>query len=165
MKKSFAVILILVMSVTGTPVIAITSSQKNAIKDHCSTIKENLVNLQHTDSRARVYLGRYFETILNKYIVPLNLRLVENNTSDSELMENQSNFSTMREKFINDYIDYQKDLENLVAINCADEPEKFYEKLVSTRGKRKVVSQDVVKLKTLAGKQMNLVKSLKEKMK
>ena len=165
MKKFFVAISILALGVVSAPVMAISSSQQNAIKNKCSEIKTSLVNLQHEDSRARVYLGRYYEIILNKFIIPLNLRLVENNATDTGLMESQSNFSAAREKFVSDYNIYQQYLEELVAINCVEEPVKFYEKLESTRNKRKIVSQDVVKLDTLVGKQINLVKALEEKTK
>ncbi len=165
MKKFFVVIAILTVSIVSVPAMAVTSSQQKLIKEKCNDIKTSLVNLQHEDSRVRVYLGRYYEIVLNKFIVPLNLRLVENNTSNNNLMESQSNFSVAREKFVNDYISYQQSLEELVAVNCTEEPAKFYEKLVSTRSKRKMVSQDAVKLETLAGKQINLVQSLKETIK
>ena len=142
---------------------AITSEQQNSIKENCSSIKETLVSLQHTDARHRLNVGRYYEIILNKFIVPLNLRLVDNNTTNAELVANQSNFSETRAKFNNDYIIYQQNLEELVAINCEEEPVKFYEKLETTREKRKAVRQDMAKLKTLADKQMSLVSGLKEK--
>lgn len=146
---------------TGVNVHAeITPEQKDVIVNHCDTIKDNLKTLQRTDSRARVYLGRYYETILTNFIMPLNLRLVENNISNPLLIENQTNFAVRRTNFINDYITYQQALEDLVNTNCKAEPEKFYEKLVTAREKRKTVNKDVTKLKNLTTEQRRLVEEL-----
>ncbi len=139
----------------------LTEEQRNVIVDHCDTIRDNLKSLQRTDSRARVYLGRYYETILSNFITPLNLRLVENNISNTGLLENQTNFATKRNEFVNDYIFYQQALEELVNTNCKNEPEKFYERLVVAREKRKVVNLDASKLRSLTDEQKRLVEELR----
>lgn len=143
----------------------ITTERKNAIIDNCENIKAMLVNLQHEDSRVRVYLGRYYETIISKFITPLNVRLVENNLSSSGLIDNQNDFAKVRADFMIDYIEYQKGLEELVATNCKDEPEVFYEKLEKVRDKRKIVAKDATKIRSLASKQIDLVLKLKESLK
>lgn len=139
----------------------ITSEQKTIIVDHCDTMKDNLKSLQRTDSRARVYLGRYYETILTDFITPLNIRLVENNISDAKLLDNQTNFAAKRSVFNYDYISYQQSLEELVNTNCKTEPEKFYEKLVITREKRKIVKKDAAKMRDLTDEQKKLVEELR----
>ena len=60
-------------------------------------------------------------------------------------------------------MNYQKSLEELIAIDCKTEPERFYDRLVSVRKKRKVVEQDVGKLKNIMGENVKLVKGLMEK--
>lgn len=140
----------------------ITAEQKTVIVDHCDAMKDSLKSLQRTDSRARVYLGRYYETILTNFITPLNIRLVENNVSDSKLLDNQTNFATRRTDFNNDYISYQQSLEELVNVDCKVEPEKFYEKLVTTREKRKIVKKDVTKMRELTDEQKKLVEALSD---
>ncbi len=139
-----------------------TPEQKTVIVDHCDTMKDSLKSLQRTDSRARVYLGRYYETILSDFIVPLNLRLVENNISNTKLIDNQTNFVARRTSFNNDYVSYQQSLEELVNINCKTEPEKFYEKLLVTREKRKIVKKDVTKMRGLTDEQKKLVEELRD---
>ena len=139
----------------------ITQEQRDTIMDHCDTMKDNLKSLQRTDSRARVYLGRYYETILTNFITPLNLRLVENNISDARLLENQTNFVAKRANFVNDYISYQQALEELVNTNCKSEPERFYERLGIAREKRKLVNKDVTKLRNLTSEQQKMVEELK----
>lgn len=141
-----------------------SKAQLAAIKDHCETIRENLRVVQREDSRARVYLGRYYEIILTKFMTPLNVRLVENNLSDSALIENQSSFAAVRGKFVNDFVNYQKGLEELVGMDCKAEPAKFYEKLTRVRTKRRAVAEEVAKLRNLAAGQLKLVEGLKKKL-
>ena len=71
---------------------------------------------------------------------------------------------TRRTNFTNDYISYQKSLEELIAIDCKKEPERFYEKLTVTRSGREKVSSDIKKMRELIDKYTGLVKGVAEKM-
>lgn len=143
---------------------SLTEAQLAKIANRCESIRETLVDVQHNDSRARVYLGRYYETMLSGFITPLNVWLVGQNLSNVGLIENQNDFAAARGDFVNDYIAYQKDLEELVATNCATEPKGFYEKLVRVRKSRAQVANDVARLRKLMGRQTKLVGELKEKL-
>lgn len=145
------------------PAQAISAKQENAIKEHCTEIKEQLKNVQKDDARTRVHLGGRYETILTKFITPLNVRLVENNLSNAELVENQNDFAETKTLFMTDYINYQQSLEELTLIDCKEKPEDFYEKLDITQQRRKIVAQDVLKLRSLITKHLKLVTELRSK--
>lgn len=145
------------------PVSALSETQKSTVVDNCETIRDNLKLVQKQDARARVYLGGYYEAILSKYIIPLNVRLVENSLADVDLMENQNEFSVAKKAFSDDYVSYQQGLEELVLLDCKTEPERFYEKLVSVRNKRKIVNRDVLKLRELMLEHVGLVRGLEAK--
>ena len=164
MKKIFFLFVMMMGFCLVLPAGAVSESQKMAILENCDKIKETLRTVQHQDSRTRVYLGRHYETVLSKYITPLNVRLVENTMINSGLMDNQDSFSRTRNSFIIDFIEYQKGLEDLVATDCRVEPESFYNKLVKVRERRKVVESDTVVLKELIMTQLNLVKGLREQL-
>ena len=142
---------------------AISPNQGAAIVEHCDTIKDELKKVQKEDARVRVYLGGYYETILTKFITPLNVRLVENNLSSAGLVENQNNFAGTKTLFANDFIAYQQGLEELVGLDCRQEPEKFYDKLTTVRQKRKIMVQDVLKMRNLISEHMRLVEGLRGK--
>lgn len=142
---------------------AIGSNQSAAIVEHCDTIKDELKKVQKEDARVRVYLGGYYETILTKFITPLNVRLVENNLSSAGLVENQNNFAGTKTLFANDFIAYQQGLEELVGLDCKQEPEKFYDKLTTVRQKRKIMVQDVLKMRNLISEHVRLVEGLRGK--
>ncbi len=147
------------------PAEAITKQQEGAIIDHCESIRESLKNVQKNDARARVHLGGEYETILSKFIMPLNVKLVEDNLSNAELVENQNSFAETKVKFSNDYIEYQQGLEELVLMDCKEDPEGFYEKLGEVRQQRKVVAKDVAKMKDLIERHLKLVVDLRGELK
>lgn len=140
---------------------AIDEDQSKAIVERCDIIKEDLKKVQKEDARVRVYLGGYYETIATKFIIPLNVRLVENNLSSAGLVENQNDFVEARTVFANDFISYQQALEELVGMDCKNDPGEFYDKLKITQQKRKVMSQDVLKIRSLISEHIKLVNNLK----
>ena len=142
---------------------ATTKKQDAAIVDHCDTIRESLKKVQKDDARIRVFLGGRYEMILTKFIVPLNMRLVENSLSNADLVENQNEFAEAKTVFMNDYIGYQQELESLVGMDCKSEPGKFYEQLTKVRQKRKTIRQDTMRIRSLISTHIKLVSQLKGK--
>ena len=165
MRRFLVVFAILVVSLIALPVSAIAKNQEEAISDHCESIRNSLKTIQKNDAKARVHLGGRYETILSRFLVPLNVRLVENNLPSADLVENQNDFADTKVVFTNDYIEYQQNLEELVAMDCKNQPAEFYEKLVKVRQKRKTMEQDVMKMRTLITKQINAVNNLMSKVK
>lgn len=165
-KKSLIFYCITFMLICQYPtgVMAISEAQSAAIVERCDAIKDNLKKVQKDDARTRVYLGGYYETILTKFITPLNVRLVENNLSSAGLVENQNKFAAAKVVFANDFINYQKGLEELVGMDCKTVPEEFYDKLAVVRQKRKTMTQDVMKMRSLISEHMRLVEGLKGKL-
>lgn len=164
MKKifvGFAAVLALVPTISA---FALSEEQEKVISGECDTIHETLKSLQKVDSKVRVYLGSYYEKILNKYMIPLNSRLVENSISNTDLINNQASFKGTKELFSNDFISYQKNLEELINSDCKTNPSGFYEKLESVRSDRKKVRQDVLALESLITKHKKAVNSLMEKL-
>lgn len=143
---------------------AISAKQEAAIVDHCDAIKESLKTIQKNDARTRVYLGGRFEKIINKYVTPLNVRLVESSLSTTNLIESQNALTKNKARFTNDYVEYQQKLEELVAMDCKDSPVEFYNKLDVVRQERRKVKQDVDKMKSTLTEYVDLVGKLKEKL-
>ena len=166
MKKKrliFYCIILMFFCQYSTGVMAITKEQSAAIEKNCDTIRDNLKKVQKEDARVRVYLGGYYETILSKFIMPLNVRLVENNLSSAGLIENQNKFAEAKTTFANDFVTYQQGLEELVGMDCKQKPDEFYDKLVVVRQKRKIMVQDVLKMRSLISEHVRLVEGLKGK--
>ena len=164
MKKISLIVCAMVMSLCLVGAVgATTKKQDAAIVDHCDTIRESLKKVQKDDARIRVFLGGRYEMILTKFIVPLNMRLVENSLSNADLVENQNEFAEAKTVFMNDYIGYQQELESLVGMDCKSEPGKFYEQLTKVRQKRKTIRQDTMRIRSLISTHIKLVSQLKGK--
>lgn len=146
------------------PPATLSEAQKVAIVANCTIVKDDLKKLQRDDSHARVYLGGRFEKVNSKFVIPLNTRLVENSLSTPELVENQNRLTSAKATFVNDFVDYQRELETLVNQDCHSEPEKFYAQLEKVRVKRRTVATDIAQTRTLISDHIGLVTTLKERL-
>lgn len=166
MKKKrliFYCITLMLFCQYSTGVMAISETQSEVIVEKCDVTRDNLRKIQKEDAKVRVYLGGYYDAILTRFITPLNVRLVENNLSSAGLVENQNDFAGTKTLFANDFVKYQQELEELVGMDCEKEPEKFYDKLVIVRQKRKIMAQDVLKMRSLISEHIKLVTDLEGK--
>ena len=132
------------------------------IQQNCSSIKIQLSQIQKNDTKNRVQLGSYFESINTDLMLNLNLRLVKNNITNPELTSLQSDFASERERFKNDYIGYSQELESLLKIDCKADPTNFAKHLNKTRTKRDAVYESIERLNELLDKHAATVKDLKE---
>ncbi len=166
MRRTVAAIFIVLAALfspfSSVSAMDLSEEQEGAISQNCQSIKQSLKNLQKTDSRTRVYLGSIYQTVLINFITPLNLRLVRNNIPDSALVDDQSAITAAREDFAHNFITYSQSLEELIAIDCQNNPAGFYEKLQDTRAKRTTVASNVDKLRQLIVDHINTVIKIKE---
>lgn len=168
MRKRFFSFCLIVTVFLGTVfgvcvnVSAVSDEQLSGIAKNCETIKTNLRDLQHTDSRVRVSLNRHYEAVINNLAAPLNVRLIENAISSKNLMDNQNSMVNTQTNFVIDFVEYQRVLEELVGMDCKTNPSGFYNKLKVVREKRGILKEDVAKLKRLMNDQVTIVTSLKE---
>ena len=167
MKKGCWIFLFVLLAFLCQPmmsVAAVSEEQEKAVSEHCDSIKKVLKNVQKDDARARVYLGSYYEAALTKFIMSLNVRLVENNLPSASLVENQNKYADTKALFISDFVNYQQELEELVSMDCQKKPKDFYEELEKVRKKRKIVEQDTLKMQSLMSEHVKLVNQLKGKL-
>ena len=143
---AFILVFILFNSIrvsADTPKIKLTDDQRGEISMNCSSIKSSLKKLQVSDAKIRSLLGANYQTMLNSYITPFNLRLVKNNQNLGGLSDLQSNFVLQKNDFNSFYITYSQQFENLLSIDCQKNPDDFYNQLITTRESRKELNQKV----------------------
>lgn len=160
--KKILISIAAVLALIPLNVFAFSENQETIISGECSTIRQTLQSIQKVDSKIRTHMGTYYEKVLNKYMIPLNSRLVENNMPNNELLQIQTNFNEKKKEFSNNYIEYQKNLEELISIDCKKSPGDFLDQLTTTRTARSKVHEDVGSLKVLVNKYKELVNSLME---
>lgn len=143
----------------ATPAEGLTEEQAAAISQNCSAMQQSLRQLQKVDSRTRTYLGTTYESILNKFIIPLNLRLVKNNLPTN--VQLQADFIAGQNQFKSAYTDYMRELEGLIATECRSHPDEFYDKLEAVRERRATLKSSVDRLSSLASDQYQSVLELR----
>ena len=161
-RLSAIVVAVILVATAVNPVSAKTLGEEQAglISTNCASIKLQLKRIQKDDARNRVHLGAQFESISTNLMMNLNLRLVKNNMASADIAEQQSTFMSERDRFKNDYIGYAQELENLINIDCKNEPQKFYNQLKKTRRKREDVDASIKRLVEVLGHHRQSVKNL-----
>lgn len=154
------IVLSLASSIFPSTASALTDLQNGAISQNCASIQSSLKSLQKADSRTRVLLGSTYQTLFTNFITPLNLRLVRHSQPNSDLIEIQSDFTELRTKFSKNFIKYSQSLEQLISIDCKNEPEKFYQTLSQTRKLRAKVQDSVQKIHQLLSRHLSATKTL-----
>lgn len=149
-----------VAALIATPAEGISALQRRTISQDCGTIRQTLGQIQRADSRMRTYLGTTYETMANRFILPLNLRLVKNNLPT--LSKIQTDFIQAQANFRAAYTDYMRELEGLIASDCTNSPDEFYAQLEVVRGRRENLRSVTDYLAWLAGEQYNAVAELKK---
>lgn len=140
----------------------LSESQKSSIVRNCAAIKQSLEQLQRVDSKTRTYLGTTYETIANKFITPLNIRLVKNNLPTLSTI--QTDFMAGQTNFRNDYTTYMRELEGLIATDCQNNPGGFYTQLITVREKRAQLRSAALELMKLTTDQYKAVEKLKKEL-
>ena len=160
---------VLILAFSSTPTRAYTVTHRElsdaeigAISQNCASIKIHLQRIQKDDAKNRVNLGSRYETIATGLMLNLNLRLVKNNIANAYLAEQQTTFTSERNRFKDDFIGYSQELENLLNIDCKSEPAKFYRQLELTRAKREDVNASMQRLNGIMVSHRESILSLKE---
>lgn len=164
MKKVSAVILSLIIAATPANLFAaeLSDEQIGNISTNCASIKLRLKQIQKNDARSRVNLGAQFEIISTNLMMNLNLRLVKNNIANANVSRQQTDFAAEREAFKSDYITYSQELENLIAINCKEKPQHFYDQLETVRSRRATVADHVKRLSEMAAEHRKTILDMRD---
>ena len=136
-------------------------SWRTSIKTNRNT-NNFTVWIKKIDSKTRTYLGTTYETLVNKFITPLNLRLVKNNRPT--LSSIQSKFTEEQAHFKEEYTNYMRELEELIALDCQNSPKDFYQKLETVREKRAKLRETTAKLTEYSDEQYFAVKKMQEEL-
>ena len=139
-KQISAAVMAIIMTLTSANFsfakTSLTDEQIGAISQNCSSIKGQLKAVQVADSRYRVLLGSYYESVATNLMMNLNSRLIKNGISNTDIYNQQASFISERERFKADFSGYSQALDNLLSIDCKNEPQKFYNQLEKVRRKR-----------------------------
>jgi len=123
-----------------------------------------LRRIESAGAKSRVYLGTQYESIYSGLMSNFALRLMRNGIANQDIAEQQASFASERERFRNDFIGYSQELQALIAMDCRNEPEKFYEQLIKTRAKREDVAKSIDRMNGIIAKHRNTIMDIRAKM-
>lgn len=140
----------------------ISQEKIEAIKDHCVSAQSAVQRTQKSDLVTRTNRGRSYEYLLS-LMASLNSRIALNKLSQPRMVEVASLLQSNFESFHSDYTSYTISVDQLLRINCENEPEKFYKALEEVREKRAALATGTVEMRKLIDEYSKLVTALQPK--
>jgi hypothetical protein len=127
----------------------LTDDQLGRIKANCVTIKNSLTQLQASDALLRVNRGQLYESLSSRLMNNFNARLSNNNYDNRGLTVVSSTYQAALQNFRTDYQTYERNLADLIKIDCTQKPAEFHLALEETRELRSELHGDVTRLHQL----------------
>ena len=125
---------------------SLTAEQIEHIRSNCTTIKSTLNQLHASDALLRVNRGQVYESMASKLMDPFNSRLGNNRLDARATSAVTESYRSALDTFRKNYKEYEEKLASAIRINCANEPELFYNTIEQARVNRAKVHDDVAKL-------------------
>ena len=144
--------LIVAFSTSSATALKLDDNRIGAISQNCSIIRERLRRIESAGAKSRVYLGTQYESIYSGLMSNFSLRLMRNGIANQDIADQQASFESERERFRNDFIGYSQELQTLIATDCRNEPEKFYQQLEKTRAKREDIAKSINRMNEIIAK-------------
>lgn len=123
--------------------IPLTQSHIAHVRSNCLTAVSSLDQLHRTDALLRVNRGQLYESISTRLMSRLNSRVALNRLDASKLTVASSNYEKALKSFREHYINYERQLNSTININCREQPQRFYDMVVETGKRRQRVNVDV----------------------
>ena len=154
--------LIIVFSTSTASALELDQNRIGAISQNCSIIRERLRRIESAGAKSRVYLGTQYESIYSGLMSNFSLRLMRNGIANQDIADQQASFASERERFRNDFIGYSQELQTLIAMDCRNEPEKFYKQLEKTRTKRDDIAKSINRMNEIIAKHRRSIMDIRD---
>ena len=119
-----------------------------AISAHCRDAQNLMSQLEKVDAVQRINRGRLYTDTLN-LLFAMNARLSANHLVATDLAQITSDFANGFSTFRDDYDRYDDSLNNAINVDCANNPQTFYDQLTVARGQRAQLAADIANLDQL----------------
>lgn len=139
----------------------LTSEKRDVVVQTCVSAQTVMQKIQHNDAATRVNRGQSYETIVSRFMTPLNTRSTSNgyNSSATLLTDTTKRYQQALESFKDHYESYDNAVSSALKTKCKDKPELFYGYVEDARRERQNVATDVGVLSGLISEyQANVLK-------
>lgn len=148
-----SIVFIFVASMAYTPLtLALTVDEQEVVRQNCVLVQGLLQQrTQPSDAANRVKRGQVYETLLSKYMTPLNARVASNGLSSeaAKLTEITGHYQQSLDNFKNKYDTYADTVDEAVRMRCKNKPQEFYDKIQTARQQRGEITTSIVTLDQL----------------
>lgn len=147
----------------GSAPAGLTEQKIATIRQNCVDAQSNLQRIQRSDVVSRTNRGRSYEETL-RLMAAFNGRLAYNKINEPRLNEIATELQKNFTVFYGDYTNYENTLEQVIRVNCVDQPVSFYQLLVQARGQRLQLKNDVDAMQRLIDEYAARLNALKVKL-
>ena len=143
----------------------ISEEKRQVIATNCQTAQVTLQQIEYNDAAARVNRGQGYETILNKYMTPLNVRVTgsQNHAATAAtLTDITARYQQTLKNFKKNYENYDDNITKATHFSCSKKPDNFYDLLNTTRQEREKLNEDIAALDQLAAEYITAVSKFKD---
>lgn len=130
-------------SATAEQAESMTDAQINRIKANCTSALQNLRQLHANDAESYVNRNQIYYSISDKLMARFNGRVVANRLDGGSLVSIAANYDKSLASFRADYQKYEKQMSNVIKIDCKKQPIVFYDTVAETRRLREIVHSSV----------------------
>ncbi len=129
------------------------------IKSNCPGALATLSRIRTNDAPTYVNRNQTYFSISDKLMARLNSRLTLNRYDATQLVKTASDYNAELIKFRAAYKQYDDTMQDLLHMNCRQQPVSFYDKVATAREQRQKVQETVVQLKGLSDQYEQNVKT------
>lgn len=127
----------------------LSDGELKSVQNNCITLKGTLDQLNYNDTALRVNQGQYYEEISAKLMAPMNSRIALNKYDGGKLTTITADYTKQIDTFRARYTVYAKALTQARDNNCNENPQGFYDDIVTAANARKDLHKSVVKLNNM----------------
>lgn len=129
--------------------LVLSAEQIELMSRYCTEARGHLERLHYSDALLRVNLGQRYENISKRLMAPMNSRIALAGEDGVAMSETTVDFNEELAEFRSNYQSYDTDVDDVMGINCREQPVQFYQEIQVARQKREQVNNNVQELSKL----------------
>jgi hypothetical protein len=134
-------------------------TKQGIVSQNCITAQSTLQRIGHSDTSARINRGQNYDQIL-KLFYTMNARVANNNITEPKLADLTKNFEDRLNTFRSQYNEYNDRLKTAIDGDCKNQPNQFYDNLITTRERRSNLNLTITGLNEIIGNYQETVRGL-----
>ncbi len=145
--KKFILAIALMMLLTSTFAVpqALAMPDNSIITANCRAAQSVISQIEKANAVSRINRGWAYDNTLS-LLFAMNARLSNNRIAAPRLVELTSDFEAQLTSFRTSYDRYATELGRATSVNCVQKPVDFYARLLTARGHRQTVADEIKKI-------------------